>query len=376
MRDVPETYRRGSTFTRDCEPVNIEQDQPLAPLTSLRLGGPARYLARCTSNGDLREALVWAAERGVSVHVLGGGSNTLFDDAGFDGLVLHVGLQGVDILRADEAALVTAGAGEDWDGLVAHCVADDLSGIECLSGIPGLVGATPIQNVGAYGQQVADSIVEVRTLERSTLEEVTFSNVDCDFAYRTSRFKGADRDRYIITRVTYRLSRSRPEIRYPELTRRLQVDGVDLQALAPGRVASGAVRDAVIAVRRSKSMVLDEGDANTRSAGSFFLNPTLSEVQLESLQERWEDQGGEATDIPTFANVQGYKVAAAWLVERSGFARGTRRGSAGISQNHALALVNHGDSAADLLGLAAEIVTTVETTFGVTLEREPVYVPR
>ncbi|HIG16134.1 MAG TPA: FAD-binding protein, partial [Candidatus Handelsmanbacteria bacterium] len=125
--------------------MNIEQDQPLAPLTSLRLGGPARYLARCTSNGDLREALVWAAE-----HVLGGGSNTLFDDAGFDGLVLHVGLQGVDILRADEAALVTAGAGEDWDGLVAHCVADDLSGIECLSGIPGLVGATPIQNVGAY----------------------------------------------------------------------------------------------------------------------------------------------------------------------------------------------------------------------------------
>ena len=157
--------------------MHIEQHMPLAPLTSLRLGGPARYLARCTSVEDLRESLAWAAERGQPTHVLGGGSNTVFADAGFAGLVVHVQLRGVDITTEGDTALVTAAAGEDWDPLVARCVAADLTGVECLSGIPGLVGATPMQNVGAYGQEVAESIVEVRAIERDSLEEVEFDHV-------------------------------------------------------------------------------------------------------------------------------------------------------------------------------------------------------
>lgn len=358
--------------------MNIEQHIPLAPFTSLRLGGPARYLARCVSVEDLRESLTWGVDRGLPVHVLGGGSNTVFDDAGFDGLIVRVQLRGVDITTDGDTALVTAAAGEDWDPLVARCVEADLSGVECLSGIPGLVGATPMQNVGAYGQEVAESIVEVRALRRDSLEEVRFDNEECAFAYRTSRFKGVDRDRFLITSVTYRLPRCRrPEIRYPELERRLQADGVDLDALAPGGAASGAVRDAVIAVRRGKSMVLDEADPNARSAGSFFMNPVLSDVQLERVRERWRERGGDPASMPVYPVAGGlHKAAAAWLVEQSGFARGTRRGTAGISEKHALALVSYGDSAADLLGLAAEVVAGVEATFGVTLEREPVYVPK
>lgn len=358
--------------------MHIEQHMPLAPLTSLRLGGPARYLARCTSVEDLRESLAWAAERGQPTHILGGGSNTVFADAGFAGLVVQVQLRGVDITTEGDTALVTAAAGEDWDPLVARCVAADLTGVECLSGIPGLVGATPMQNVGAYGQEVAESIVEVRAIERDSLEEVEFDNEDCAFGYRTSRFKGVNRDRFLITSVTYRLPRCRrPEIRYPELARRLQADGLDLDALDPGRPASGAVRSVVLAVRRGKSMVLDEADPNARSAGSFFLNPTLSDVQLESVRQRWQERGEDPASVPVFPVAEGlHKVAAAWLVERSGFLRGTRRGTAGISEKHALALVSYGDSATDLLALAAEVVAAVEKTFGVTLEREPVYVPR
>ncbi len=357
--------------------MDIEQDVPLAPFTSLRLGGPARYLARCASVDDIREALAWAAGRELAVHVLGGGSNTLFTDVGFDGLVLHVGLHGIDVQPGStaETAIVTAAAGEDWDRFVARCIAEDLSGNECLSGIPGLVGATPIQNVGAYGQEVAESIIEVRALERATQDEVVFGAHDCGFAYRTSRFKAVDRDRFLITAVCYRLTRGEsPAIRYAELSDRLQAAGIDVATLPPGRVASTAVRDVVLAVRRDKSMVLDVDDPNARSAGSFFLNPVLTAEQLHRVCEGWCRLGGAEKDIPMFATDDGTKVPAAWLVERAGFARGTRRGSAGISDKHALALVSHGDSATDLLALAAEVVAAVEQAFGVVLEREPVVV--
>lgn len=357
--------------------MNIEQDVALAPYTSLRLGGPARYLACCTSVDDLRESLAWARARQLAVHVLGGGSNTVFADAGFDGLVVHVALSGVEFApHGGDAALATAAAGEDWDQFVAGTVAEDLSGVECLSGIPGLVGATPMQNVGAYGQEVAECIVEVRALMRDTTEDVVFTAADCDFSYRTSRFKSVDRDRYLITSVVYRLKRGcRPEIRYPELARRLQADGVDLDALAPGRAASGAVRNAVVAVRRGKSMLIDSNDPNARSAGSFFLNPVLTDVQLADVTAAWK-QGGGVQDMPVFATGDGlHKVPAAWLVEQAGFVRGTRRGLAGISQKHALALVSHGDSATDLLALAAEVTAGVHKSFGITLEREPVVVP-
>jgi UDP-N-acetylmuramate dehydrogenase len=357
--------------------VNIEQNIPLAPYTSLRLGGPARYLARCKSVAELQELLTWADERNLPTHVLGGGSNTVFDDAGFDGLVICVGLRGTEITFADDAALVTAAAGEDWDPLVASTIGNDLSGVECLSGIPGLVGATPLQNVGAYGQQVSELIVSVGALVRDTLEEIQVDKADCGFGYRTSRFKGIDRDRFIITSVTYRLRRGcRPEIRYQQLEDHLQEGGVSLDALSPGKAASGAVRDAVIEIRRSKSMVLDDADPNSRSAGSFFLNPVLTEAQLEVVHQSCRSMGVASGEIPVFPTSGGLqKLSAAWLVEASGFPRGTRRTGAGISDKHALALVSHGDSAADLLVLASEVSAAVQASFGVTLEREPVYVP-
>ncbi|MDA0335414.1 MAG: UDP-N-acetylmuramate dehydrogenase [bacterium] len=355
--------------------MHIEQDIPLAPFTSLRLGGAARFLARCSSDEDLREALAWAAGRRLPVHVLGGGSNTVFADAGFAGLVIHVGTRGIDIRADGDAARVTAAAGEDWDQLVIRCIDADLSGVECLSGIPGLVGATPMQNVGAYGQEVSESIVEVQALSRDTLEPVIFAADECGFSYRTSRFKAVDRDRFLITAVSYRLCRRRrPEIRYADVTRRLQEDGLDLEALAPGRVASMAVRDAVIAVRRAKSMILDPADPNTRSAGSFFVNPVLTQRQLTRVRQGWQAKGQDASLLPAYATDNGlHKVPAAWLVEQAGFPRGTRRGQAGISTKHALALVSHGDSATDLLALAAAVTAAVRDVFGVTLEREPVY---
>ncbi len=356
--------------------MRIVDGVPLAPYTSLGLGGEARHFAHCTSEEEVREALRWGRSRGLPVHVLGGGSNTLFDDAGYDGLVLHVGLLGVRIEESGGVAAVSAAAGEDWDALVRRCIEVNLSGIECLSGIPGQVGATPMQNVGAYGQEVSDTIVEVRAIERDSGEGRTFANGECGFGYRTSRFKAEDRDRCIITGVTYRLPKSRrPEIRYPELQRRLEADGVDLESLAAGGPASAAVRDAVLDLRRGKAMLLDSGP-DSRSAGSFFLNPVLTGDQLADVRERWRERGGSAAEIPVYPAGGGRnKVAAAWLVERAGFAKGTLRGGAAISERHALALVNRGGGSADLLALAGEVAAGVRETFGVSLEPEPVYVP-
>ena len=348
----------------------------LAPYTSLGLGGEARHLAHCTSEEEILEALGWGRSRGLPVHVLGGGSNTVFDDAGYDGLVLRVELLGVRVEESNGGALVSAAAGEDWDALVRRCIEADLSGVECMSGIPGQVGATPMQNVGAYGQEVCDTIVEVRAIERDSGEGRTFANGECGFGYRTSRFKAGDRDRYIITRVTYRLPKSRrPEIRYPELQRRLEAEGVDVGSLPAGAPASTAVREAVLDLRRGKAMLLESGP-DSRSAGSFYLNPVLTGEQLAEVRERWRERGGSAAEIPVYPAVGGrHKVAAAWLVERSGFARGTRRSGAAISERHALALVNRGGTSSELLALAGEVAGAVRETFGVRLEPEPVYVP-
>ncbi len=356
--------------------MRIVDGVPLAPYTSLGLGGPARHFAHCTTEEEVGEALRWGRSRGLPVHVLGGGSNTVFDDAGYDGLVLHVGLIGVRIEESGCAAAVSAAAGEDWDGLVRRCIEADLSGVECLSGIPGQVGATPMQNVGAYGQEVCDTIVEVRAIDRASGEARVFTNEECGFGYRTSRFKGEDRDRCIITRVTYRLAKSRrPEIRYPELRRRLETEGVDLESLPAGAPVSNAVREAVLHLRRGKAMLLDSGP-DSRSAGSFFLNPVVTAAQLAEVRERWRGRGGSAAEIPVYPAGDGrHKVAAAWLVERAGFAKGTLRGGAAISERHALALVNRGGGSADVLALAGEVAAGVRQTFGVSLEPEPVYVP-
>ena len=354
--------------------MEIEEDIALAPLTTMEVGGTARFFCACASEEEIGEALEWAGGRGVRVHVLGGGSNTIFADAGFDGLVLKVGIGGVKRQRMGEETLVTAGAGEDWDALVLSCIESDLSGIECLSGIPGSVGASPIQNVGAYGQEVRQTVALVRAFDRRTLLQVEFTREECDFAYRQSRFKGRDRDHFIITQVQFRLPRQViPELRYAELQRNLDEAGVDLNRLEPGRPASSAIRDLVLGLRRRKSMVLDPTDPNSRSVGSFFLNPVLSPAEVEQLRDRWRQAGGEG-EVPSYPERDRAKVPAAWLVERAGFHKGFRRGGAGISVNHALAIISCGGGAGDVISLGRKIEETVERKFGVRLEREPVVV--
>src|SRR5437016_2878910 len=266
--------------------------------------------------------------------------------------------------RDGESPEVRAGAGVDWDGLVQAVVARGWTGVECLSGIPGTVGGTPIQNVGAYGQEIAESLVSVVCLDRTTLERRTFTARECAFGYRDGRFNRADRDRYVVLEVTLRLARDqKPRIRYPELQRAV----ADLGAFdtIPAGEAVRLVRQAVLALRRSKSMVLDPADPNTRSAGSFFTNPVLSAAAFADLAQRWKE-------IPSFPADGGVKVPAAWLVEHAGFPKGYRSGAgAGISTRHALALVNRGGTSADLLALAEEVRAGVEKQFGIRLAYEP-----
>jgi UDP-N-acetylmuramate dehydrogenase len=351
----------------------LQENVLLAPHTTMGLGGPARYFAVCRTVEELCDHLAWAQKRGLQIQVLGGGSNTLFADQGFDGLVLKIDLRGLAFAEQGEWVVVRAGAGEDWDALVCRCSERGLGGIECLSGIPGLVGATPIQNVGAYGQEVKDTLVQVVAVDRQNLETVEFTGADCEFRYRQSRFKGADRDRYIITQVTYRLRRDgQPHLGYPELRNYVE-ERVDLEKRQGGRSLLAAVREAVLQLRRKKSMVIDSADPNARSVGSFFLNPVLPEAEFRAFERRWQDAGA-GDSIPAFAASDGIKVAAAWLVERAGFNKGYSRGGVGISANHALALINCGGTTREVLELAAEIQGEVETTFGIRLEREPVVV--
>jgi UDP-N-acetylmuramate dehydrogenase len=342
----------------------MTEDVVLSPYTTMVLGGPARWFARCTSIRELGETLSFAKSEGLPLQVFSGGSNIIFDDEGFDGVVLHVALRGLsEDLSADEAVLTVA-AGEPWDGVVAHAVGRGWGGIECLSGIPGSTGATPVQNVGAYGQDVGQTILSVRTLDRQTLDEQEFPGDACGFGYRMSRFKGTEADRHIITGVRFRLKRHfEPEIRYPELARALQ----ERRDRSPGETTPGNVREVVLALRRRKSMVIDTADENSRSVGSFFTNPVVPENFVE---QRLKD-----VPVPTYPAAGGIKLSAAWLVEHAGFPKGFRMKGAGISDHHALAIVNRGGTAADVMALEAEIRKQVQAKFGIRLEREPVVVP-
>lgn len=359
-------------------PTGLRRDVPLAPLTTLRLGGPARFLLPCSGVDALRSGLRWAREKELPVAVLGDGSNVIVPDEGFPGLVLH--LQGGSVSfepGAGDAPItrVVADAGVSWDPLVRRSVERGLSGIECLSGIPGTVGAAPMQNVGAYGQELADTLTRVRCLDRRSLETRVFGREECGFSYRDSRFKSRDRDRWIILRVELELALGgRPELRYEELreavTRSLSESREPgYEELSSAR-AVALVRETVLTLRRRKSMVLDPDDPNSRSAGSFFLNPVLDEGALQRLRAACRRQ--ELGEPPSYPGDGGTKVPAAWLVERAGFRRGLRRDGVGVSENHALALVHYGGgSTTQLLGLAQEIRTEVRERFGVELEREP-----
>ena len=350
----------------------LREQEPLAQHTTLGLGGPARYFHECTTEAELREALTWARERRLRVQIMGGGSNLVVADAGFPGLVLKLAIGGIALRETTQGVELTAAAGVEWDALVRRVVERGWTGIECLSGIPGTVGATPIQKVGAYGQEIAETLVSVRCLERAGLTEVVFPRDQCEFAYRSSRFKVRDHGRYIVLDITLRLYRDRlPQLRYAELAQAVRHHG-ELERLAPADAVS-VVRNTVLELRRRKSMVLDPTDPNGRSVGSFFMNPVLSADAFDRLVHRW-GAAGEGDGIPMFPADGRVKVPAAWLIEQAGFRKGYRRGGVGISTRHALALVNHGGTTAELLALAEAIERAVYERFGVRLEREPVVV--
>ena len=326
---------------------------PLSELTTLRLGGPARELVVATT-----EAEVLAAAPRADL-VLGGGSNLVVADEGVDGVVLRVATRGVVV----EGESVTAQAGEDWDALVARTVDEGLAGMEALSGIPGSVGASPVQNVGAYGQDVAQTITAVRALDRSTGRVHDLTPAQCGFGYRHSAFK-AEPGRWVVLAVTFGLTRSAygAPVRYDELASALGVE-------VGGVVGLADVRAAVLGLRRGKGMVLDAGDPDTRSAGSFFTNPVLT-------AEQWEDVRARLGQVPGHPGPDGtVKVSAAWLISRSGFAKGHGHGPVGLSTKHVLALTNRGGgTTAQLLALAREVRDGVREATGVTLVNEPVIV--
>jgi UDP-N-acetylmuramate dehydrogenase len=364
----------------------------LAGYTTLGLGGPAARFIEADRDDQVIAEVREADAGGEPVLVLGGGSNLVVADEGFPGSVVHVATRGVKISADDGGVTVAVAAGEDWDALVERCVDGGLSGLECLSGIPGLAGATPIQNVGAYGQEVAETILAVRAYDRlrDTVTELT--NADCGFGYRTSALKrsaaggangargrvanpAAATGRFVVLGVTFRLARdplSAP-VRYGELAR-------VLGTAEGGRVPLGDARSAVLALRRGKGMVLDPADPDTRSAGSFFTNPVLGRRQFAEVRRRAAARSGRPAGevaVPHFAAANGQvKVPAAWLIEQAGFTKGySGDGSARISSKHTLALTNPGGaSTASLVGLARQIRTGVQQAFGVELVSEPVLV--
>ncbi len=342
--------------------LEIERDVPLATLTTLELGGPARWYARVRTIDELKAAVTWGRENAVETVIMGGGSNLVVGDGGWDGLVVHVGLRGTS-LGAD--GVVEAAAGEPWDALVEQAIVHGLAGIECLSGIPGSVGATPIQNVGAYGQEVADVLDAVSVLEIASGAERVLAPADCELAYRDSRFK-REPGRVVVTRVRLRLRpRGAPLLRYAELQRALEGETPTLQR----------TREAVLELRRRKSMLVEPDDPNRRSVGSFFTNPIVPAAQADALVRRAVDAGivERPEDVPRWPAGDGRtKLAAAWLIERAGIAKGYRRGAVGISSRHTLALVHHGGgTTTELLALAAHVRDTVRAAFGVVLHPEP-----
>lgn len=351
--------------------MHIRENQPLAPYTSIGIGGPARWFAEAASEQEIAEAAEWAQGRGVPLFVLGGGSNLLVSDKGFSGLVLHVAVKGIQ----RDGGLFRVGAGEDWDHCVEQALGADCAGLECLAGIPGTVGGTPVQNVGAYGQEVASVIDRVRAFDLETRQFTEFQNAECGFAYRRSRFNSTDRGRFIVTRVDYRLTPGGGHtLRYAELQ----------QAMKANRLSRGAancepglkeVADMVRQIRRSKGMLLVDGNPDCRSAGSFFKNPVVREELFQKIAACSDAAPPRFLAGTGSADAGRVKIPAAWLIEQAGFTKGYTMGNAGISSRHTLALINRGGAtAAEILALAAEISAAVESQFGIRFEMEPVLV--
>jgi UDP-N-acetylmuramate dehydrogenase len=347
----------------------VQEYVPLAPLTTFKLGGPARYFVEAANIAEVEEAVTFSRSRNLPLFVLGGGSNLVVSDAGWPGLVLRVAIAGIN--RRNESnnegkILFDAGAGESWDRFVSHAVRAECAGIECLSGIPGSVGGTPVQNVGAYGQEVSETIESVLVLDLKDGRVRELCHEACGFAYRSSIFNTAERGRFIVLRVVFALTPGgEPSIRYADLKRHFE-----------GRESTPSLaetREAVRHIRALKGMLIVPGDPDCQSAGSFFKNPIISEERHEDLKKRATERGLTLPSYPALDTQK--KISAAWLVERSGFAKGYGFGHVGISSKHALAIVNRGNAtAAEVLALKEQIQQRVEEIWGVHLEPEPVMI--
>jgi UDP-N-acetylmuramate dehydrogenase len=351
-------------------PVSIRENVLLAPYTTLGVGGPARFLASVRREDHIQDALEFARSRSCPVFVLGGGSNVVVSDSGFPGLVVRMEIRGIRNLDADHGGLLSAAAGEDWDGLVERCVEKNLSGLECLSGIPGTVGGAPVQNIGAYGEEVGKVILSIRALDRETNSVEEISGRDCLFCYRSSIFNTTHRERYIIIRVAFSLRPyGKPRIQYQDLQQHFAG-----RTKAPG---PGEVRRAVMQIRDSKGMLLDGNHAGLKSAGSFFKNPVLDPAEASEIENIARERGllDPSQNLPRFAAPLGMeKLPAAWLIERAGFEKGFNLGNVGISTKHTLAFVNHGGArAGEFIDLMRRVREKVHETFGITLQPEPTF---
>jgi UDP-N-acetylmuramate dehydrogenase len=345
--------------------MEVRENVPLAPLTTFGIGGPARYFVAVQSEAELREAMQRARDKALPEFVLGGGSNLVVSDAGWPGLVIKMEIGIIRRSREADKDIFSAGAGVDWNEFVASAVESFCAGVECLNGIPGTVGAAPVQNVGAYGQDVSETIVRVRALIRETLEPIEFNNQDCGFSYRTSRFNTHDKDKFTITRVDFALTQGgRPKVEYGDVKKYFAASGQ--------RPTLQSVSEAVWKIRRAKAMVITSDEPDSRSAGSFFKNPIIPSQKFASLAESARSRGAE---VPSFPASDGHvKVPAAWLIENSGLHKGFTLGCVGISSKHTLALVNRGGAtSAELLALKDLVQKKVYDAFGIELRPEPVF---
>ncbi len=348
--------------------LKIQENIQLAPFTTLQVGGPARYFIAAENERDLRDALDFSSSKRLPLFLLGGGSNLLVADEGWPGVVVKIALRGVEFSSERDSMLFYAAAGESWDALVAHTVEQDCAGLECLSGIPGTVGGTPVQNVGAYGQEVSQTITKVRVLEIATGRAMELSNGECGFQYRRSVFNSSAAGKYAVLEVGYRLKKGgAPTIHYADVK--------NFFAAAASRPSLLQVRDAVRQIRAAKAMLITQGDEDCRSAGSFFKNPLVPEAEALRIETMVQPRVPEKA-MPRYPAENGLvKLSAAWLVEQAGFHKGYQRGPVAISRKHALAIVNRGGAKAqDIISLKNEIQTKVFDVWGVRLAPEPVFV--
>ncbi len=350
--------------------LKIRENIELAPYTTLCVGGPARFMAHIRHEEQIQEALSFARSRGCPLFVLGGGSNVLVSDSGFPGLVIRMEVRGIQQLDEHDAGLLSVAAGEDWDGFVERCVEDNLTGIECLSGIPGTVGGAPVQNIGAYGEEIGNVILSVRALDRKTESLVEISGKDCRFDYRSSIFNTTDKNRYIIIKVAFSLRPyGKPRIEYRDLQ-----DHFGNRTRSPN---SGEVRRAVIKIRESKGMILNRNHEGLKSAGSFFKNPMLDPEKASEIETILRSRAllDPEQNIPRFPAPEGKeKLPAAWFIEHAGFRKGFTSGNVGISDKHTLAIINRGGArTSELVDLMRRIRSKVYEDFGILLEPEPTF---